>query len=128
MTLFYFSLQVTVSDNGTPSLSSTTRVVVSVSDVNDVAPQFTERSYRVRIPDMPPGTYDIPLYRVLAFDDDVGPNADIDYSIKTGRGNGRFKINPKTGVITSQKDFEAGTQYDLTVSFNTKYFQEIFRH
>ena len=64
---------------------------------------------------MPPGTYDIPLYRVLAFDDDVGPNADIDYSIKTGRGNGRFKINPKTGVITSQKDFESGMQYDLTV-------------
>ena len=112
----------TVSDNGTPSLSSTTRVVVSVSDVNDVAPQFTERSYRVRIPEMPPGTYDIPLYRVLAFDDDVGPNADIDYSIKTGRGNGRFKINPKTGVITSQKDFEAGMQYDLTVSVNTKCF------
>ena len=89
---------------------------MSVSDVNDVVPQFTERSYRVRIPDMPPGTYDIPLYRVLAFDDDVGPNADIDYSIKTGRGNGRFKINPKTGVITSQKDFESGMQYDLTVS------------
>ena len=90
---------------------------MSVSDVNDNSPHFTERSYRVRIPEMPPGTYDIPLYRVLAADKDEGPNADIDYSIKTGRGNGRFKINPKTGVITSQKDFEAGTSYDLTVRF-----------
>ncbi len=105
----------TVSDNGTPPLSSTTRVVVSVSDENDNAPAFTERSYRARIPEMPPGTYDVPLFRVLAHDPDVGANADIDYSIKTGRGNGRFKIHPKTGVITSQKDFEADTQYDLTV-------------
>ena len=37
-------------DNGLPSLSSSTRVVVSVDDVNDNAPEFLERFYKVQIP------------------------------------------------------------------------------
>ena len=43
-------LEVSVSDEGVPPLSSTTRVVVAVDDVNDHPPKFTERLYRVRIP------------------------------------------------------------------------------
>jgi protocadherin Fat 1/2/3 len=45
---------------------------------------------------------------VIAYDKDVGPNADIDYSIKSGRGHGRFKIHPKTGMISSDKEFHEG--------------------
>lgn len=37
-------------DNGNPALSSSTRVVVSVDDVNDNAPEFLERFYKVQIP------------------------------------------------------------------------------
>ncbi len=37
-------------DNGNPALSSSTRVVVSVDDVNDNSPEFLERFYKVQIP------------------------------------------------------------------------------
>ena len=96
-------------------MSSTTRVVITITDENDEAPKFTEKLYRRRIPSRPASETDVHLYRVVAYDLDTGANADIDYSITQGRGNGRFKINPKTGMISSQKDFESGSQYDLTV-------------
>ena len=105
-----------MQDNGTPHLSSTTRVVVTVTDENDEKPMFTSLHYRVRIPALSAGRHDMPLYRVVAFDSDQGPNADIDYSIKSGRGNGRFSIHPKTGVVYSKREFVAGTKYELIVS------------
>lgn len=39
-----------VIDNGNPTLSSSTRVVVTVDDVNDNAPEFLERFYKIQIP------------------------------------------------------------------------------
>lgn len=42
--------QILISDNGTPALSSTTRVVVKVEDINDNAPEFEQVSYDVQIP------------------------------------------------------------------------------
>ncbi|XP_011297771.1 fat-like cadherin-related tumor suppressor homolog isoform X1 [Fopius arisanus] len=43
-------LEVTVRDDGTPPLSSTTRVVVQVEDINDHGPEFEQKFYTVRIP------------------------------------------------------------------------------
>lgn len=37
-------------DNGAPQLSSTTRVVVQVEDVNDHSPEFDQKLYKVQIP------------------------------------------------------------------------------
>ena len=96
-------LEVSVSDDGNPPLSSTTRVVIAVDDVNDHPPRFTERLYRVRIPATMRhltagsgggvggggGGKEVDIYRVFAHDKDAGVNADIDYSIKSGRGHGR---------------------------------------
>jgi protocadherin Fat 1/2/3 len=39
-----------VTDGGVPALSSSTRVVVTVQDVNDNAPEFLERFYKIQIP------------------------------------------------------------------------------
>ena len=60
---YWLSVQVTIRDNGTPQLSSTTRVVVKVTDENDNEPQFIEQLYRVPIPEMPSATYEEPLLR-----------------------------------------------------------------
>ncbi|XP_035790783.1 fat-like cadherin-related tumor suppressor homolog isoform X2 [Anopheles albimanus] len=43
-------LEVLVMDNGEPQLSSTTRVVVQVEDINDHAPDFEQKMYKVQIP------------------------------------------------------------------------------
>lgn len=37
-------------DNGIPQLSSTTRIVVDVEDINDHGPEFDQKSYKVQIP------------------------------------------------------------------------------
>ena len=35
----------------------------------------------------------------------------------SGRGKGKFGINPKTGMVYSQRSFRSGQEYDLFVSF-----------
>lgn len=39
-----------LTDNGIPQLSSTTRIVVNVDDVNDHTPEFDQKFYKVQIP------------------------------------------------------------------------------
>lgn len=39
-----------LTDNGIPQLSSTTRIVVTVDDVNDHQPEFDQKVYKVQIP------------------------------------------------------------------------------
>jgi len=57
-----YVLQVAVIDNGTPALSSTTRVVVTVEDVNDHAPECEQMFYKVTIPEST--NLDMPLFQV----------------------------------------------------------------
>ncbi|TRY62766.1 hypothetical protein TCAL_04907 [Tigriopus californicus] len=44
-------LEVRISDNGKPALNSTTKVIVTVTDVNDNQPEFLERVYKVQLPE-----------------------------------------------------------------------------
>ncbi|XP_044594516.1 fat-like cadherin-related tumor suppressor homolog isoform X4 [Cotesia glomerata] len=106
-------LEVSVRDNGTPPLSSTTRVIVQVEDINDHGPEFEQKFYTVRIPASP--NIDKPLFQVLANDKDVGENGKITYSIKGGRGKGKFRIHPTTGMVYSQKSFEVGQEYEMMI-------------
>ena len=57
-----YVLQVAVIDNGVPALSSTTRVVVTVEDVNDHAPECEQMFYKVTIPEST--NLDMPLFQV----------------------------------------------------------------
>jgi len=112
---------VTISDNGLPSLTSTTRVVVKVTDVNDERPHFLDLQYRVRVARLPASHLHLGVYRVVAYDRDVGPNAELEYSIAGGgnrgkRGiNDRFSIDARTGMIYARQQLERNGQYDLQV-------------
>ncbi|XP_076767085.1 FAT atypical cadherin kugelei isoform X6 [Xylocopa sonorina] len=143
-------LEVTVKDDGMPPLSSTTRVVIAVTDINDHGPEFEQKYYTVHIPASPStdkplfqksrnrsrefdlsidtllenGTWETfspdslsgdRIFRVLADDKDVGDNGKIQYSIKSGRGKGKFKIHPTTGMVYSQRGFEAGQEYEMMI-------------
>lgn len=54
-----------ISDNGTPKLSSTTRVVITVADVNDNGPEFQQKFYKAQIPAT--AKIDDKLYQVTDF-------------------------------------------------------------
>lgn len=111
----------TISDNGLPSLSSVTRVVVMVTDKNDERPQFLDLQYRVRVPRLPAADLQLGVFRVVAYDRDIGPNADIEYSIAGGNGRGkrgvenRFRIDSRTGMIYAEEQLERNGQYDIQV-------------
>ncbi|XP_076298680.1 FAT atypical cadherin kugelei isoform X2 [Lasioglossum baleicum] len=143
-------LEVTVRDDGRPSLSSTTRVVIAVADINDHGPEFEQKFYTVQIPATPSSDkplfqksrnrsreYDLSIdtllengtwetfspdtlsgdriFRVLADDKDIGDNGKIQYSIKGGRSKGKFRIHPTTGMVYSQRGFEAGQEYEMLI-------------
>ncbi|XP_066480587.1 protocadherin alpha-3-like [Tiliqua scincoides] len=72
-----YRLVVTVQDQGAPSLSATSNLVVPIGDVNDNAPTFSQPSYTVFIKENnPPGAH---IFTVSASDPDVAENSLVSY-------------------------------------------------
>ncbi|MBN3304009.1 FAT3 protein, partial [Amia calva] len=108
-------LEVTVMDGGPSSRQSTVWVIVHVLDENDNKPQFPEKVYQIKLPERDRKKRGDPIYRVFAYDRDEGPNADLSYSIVDGNEDGKFFIDPKTAMVSSRKQFTAGSYDILTV-------------
>ncbi|XP_074069877.1 protocadherin Fat 3-like [Macrotis lagotis] len=107
--------KVTVTDGGSSPKQSTVWVVVQVLDENDNKPQFPEKVYQIKLPERDRKKRGEPIYRAFAFDKDEGPNAEISYSIVDGNDDGKFFIDPKTGMVSSRKQFTAGSYDILTI-------------
>ena len=76
-------LIVMVKDQGTPSERNYARVVVTVHDHNDHAPEFTSPILQGKVFETSPvGTAVVQVY---AIDRDRGQNAKISYSITSGK-------------------------------------------
>ena len=96
-------------------MTSTVWVCVRVLDENDNKPTFPEKMYQVRVVERERRKRGEPLYRAFAYDRDQGANADLSYSIVDGNEEGKFFIDPKTAVVSSRKQFTAGSYDILTV-------------
>ena len=102
---------ITATDKGTPPLTSTSRVVVRVSDVNDNAPHFPENIPNVYVREnYPIGTSIVSL---TAHDLDANENARVTYCLLENR-NGTFNgisvfnvigINSVTGDVNTMQSF-----------------------
>ncbi|XP_069651909.1 cadherin-23 isoform X2 [Haliaeetus albicilla] len=101
----FYSLVVTVEDEGNPSLSATTTVYVTVLDENDNAPAFQQQLYEVTL-DEGPATLNATLVTVQALDRDEGPNGTVAYSITEGNILGTFHIDSATGQIRTVKELD----------------------
>ncbi|XP_060630160.2 protocadherin alpha-5-like isoform X5 [Anolis sagrei] len=72
-----YALAVVVQDQGDPSLSASSSLVVPISDVNDNAPVFPQPSYTVFVRENnPPGAH---IFTISASDPDVAENALVSY-------------------------------------------------
>ena len=72
-------------------------VSLVVLDVNDNAPVFQRKDYSVSVPeDVAVGTE---VLRVSATSVDIGPNAQITYSIRSGNELGKFNISRSVGTL-----------------------------
>ncbi|NWU98686.1 CAD23 protein, partial [Upupa epops] len=101
----FYRLVVTVEDEGTPSLSATTTVYVTILDENDNAPVFQQQLYEVTL-DEGPNTLNATLITVQALDQDEGPNGTVAYAITEGNILGTFYINSTTGQICTVKELD----------------------
>ncbi|KAM9376180.1 LOW QUALITY PROTEIN: protocadherin Fat 2 [Pholidichthys leucotaenia] len=108
------SIEVIVSDNGSPPLRSTATVVIKVLDANDNRPKFTDKLFHVKLPEQKRKAGKREVCRMVARDDDEGPNAVVTYRLQDNKDE-RFKIDPATGVVTSQGDFWPGNYSILTI-------------
>ncbi|XP_067890087.1 protocadherin Fat 3a isoform X2 [Heterodontus francisci] len=108
-------LEVMVTDGSSSPKYSTVWVVVHVLDENDNKPLFPQKVYQIKLPERDRKKRSEPIYRTFAFDKDKGPNAEISYSIVDGNDDGKFFIDPKTGMVSSRKQFSAGNYDILTI-------------
>ncbi|XP_070797124.1 uncharacterized protein [Pituophis catenifer annectens] len=97
-----YRMVVTVEDQGVPPLSSSLTILVSISDINDNAPAFTQPSYTVFVKENnPPGAH---IFTMSAGDPDIAENALITYWIDE-------KLWPLSGYISVHS--ESGKLYAL---------------
>lgn len=95
-----YTLNVTVFDEGMPSLSSTTTIIVHITDSNDNAPQFNQSQYSASVFENT-GNH-TSVIRVFAQDSDSGAAGAVRYSI--AGDDGKFSINTISGVIFTTAD------------------------
>ncbi|NXT97574.1 FAT4 protein, partial [Buphagus erythrorhynchus] len=118
-----YQLLVQVEDKGEPRRRGYLQVNVTVQDINDNPPIFSQTLYQARVPeDAPVGAS---VLQVTAADADEGTNADIRYRLEGGDGSGAgdgagslpFEVDPESGVIRIRErlDYEVQQQYSLTV-------------
>ncbi|KAM9849562.1 protocadherin gamma-C5-like isoform 3-T3 [Aulostomus maculatus] len=104
-----YDIEVTATDSGSPPLSSKKMIPVSITDVNDNPPVFSQRSYNVYLKENGvPGSI---LYSVSASDLDFGENAKVSYSILDSRVqdvsvSSYVYINSDNGSIYSMHSFD----------------------
>ncbi|XP_072251827.1 protocadherin gamma-A4-like isoform X24 [Leuresthes tenuis] len=104
-----YNITITVTDEGSPPLSSSKTVQLSVADINDNPPVFEEQSYSAYVSENnKPGST---LCSVTARDPDWRQNGTVIYSLLPGEVNGApvssyLSVNGDTGVIHAVRSFD----------------------
>ncbi|XP_029526482.1 protocadherin beta-16-like isoform X12 [Oncorhynchus nerka] len=104
-----YNITITATDEGSPPLSSSTTIHVSVSDVNDNPPVFEEQSYSAYVTENNnPGSS---ICSVTARDPDWRQNGTVVYSLLPSGVSGVpvssfLSINGDTGVIHAVRTFD----------------------
>ncbi|KAM4554674.1 protocadherin gamma-A12-like isoform 37-T37 [Odontesthes bonariensis] len=104
-----YNITITATDEGSPPLSSSKTVQLSVADINDNPPVFEEQTYSAYVSEKnKPGST---LCSVTARDPDWRQNGTVIYSLLPGEVNGApvssyLSVNGDTGVIHAVRSFD----------------------
>uniref|UniRef100_A0A8V5GQF3 Cadherin EGF LAG seven-pass G-type receptor 2 n=1 Tax=Melopsittacus undulatus TaxID=13146 RepID=A0A8V5GQF3_MELUD len=112
----FYSFGVEAQDQGNPPMASSASVTVTVLDVNDNSPEFTQREYSARLnEDAAVGSS---VLTVSAVDRDA--NSVITYQISSGNTRNRFSITSQSGggliSLALPLDYKLERQYLLTIA------------
>lgn len=99
------------TDAGVRPLTASATFEVRILDENDNSPVFAQNVYHVYLPEN--SVSGMSLITVVATDADADENGKVRYSLQPS-ARGRFIINPETGEILLNDDFD----YELETSFN----------
>ncbi|XP_064886343.1 protocadherin gamma-B5 isoform X6 [Columba livia] len=97
---------VVARDRGRPSLSSSTALVLEVSDVNDNAPVFEEAAYSAYVAEN--NAAGAPILRVLALDPDADANGRVSYWLSGGSADAAayVSVEARSGALYAQRSFD----------------------
>lgn len=100
----HYSLTIEARDQGLPPKTGRATVRITVSDVNDCAPQFSRQQYSASVrEDARAGHL---VLTVSASDKDLGTNGEVIYSFTSGNDLGLFSINRLNGEIKVSKPLD----------------------
>ncbi|XP_067898848.1 protocadherin Fat 4 [Heterodontus francisci] len=117
------TLNISAQDQGLHPRTSYTSLSITISDVNDQAPTFTQHSYPTSIPEnSPPGTQ---LAIFTAVDKDLGANGTVRFLLdpeSPPRYLHLFRLDPVSGRLTcvTELDREEQAEYTLFVQARDK--------
>lgn len=111
-----YNITVRATDKGVNPLSGTTVVTIRVEDANDHKPKFDPMEYRASVPENAFPAYFVT--KVSASDEDIGFNAQLEFTIVSGNEPYAFYINPATGeiLVSGELDYESKTSYTLKIN------------
>ncbi len=118
-----FTLLLEAFDGGDPVLSGTIQIHITVLDINDNAPVFTQKVYKTTITENAhKGTI---LTVVSASDADEGSNSVVTYYISDRMNKhlaDRFLINDKSGelILNDHVDYEKVSNYELNIQAKSR--------
>ena len=110
-----YMLLIEAKDHGEPPLSSTATVRITVKDVNDNSPNFTQHEYHTEVDEvLPIGEI---VIHVSASDLDAGDNGKVEYKIASGNDGNHFEIERDEGIISIRTalDYEQSQQHKLII-------------
>ncbi|EDL76345.1 rCG49430 [Rattus norvegicus] len=115
-----YNITITVSDLGTPRLTTQHTITVQVSDINDNAPAFTQTSYTMFVHEN--NSPALHIGTISATDSDSGSNAHITYSLLPPQNpqlalTSLISINPDNGQLFALRalDYEAVQAFEFHV-------------
>ncbi|XP_072446271.1 protocadherin beta-15-like [Chiloscyllium punctatum] len=114
-----YNISISAWDAGSPPLSTNKTIHVSVSDINDNAPQFTQLLYNVFL--MENNVPGASVFAVTALDADLGKNSEISYSLLDSfltetSASGQFIVNSESGRLHALRSFD----YEIQKNFQIK--------
>ncbi|KAK3521189.1 hypothetical protein QTP70_000506 [Hemibagrus guttatus] len=104
-----YNITLTCSDEGVPSLSSSTSLRLHISDVNDNAPVFERNNYQAYVVEN--NTPGLSIFTVKASDADSNQNARVSYILEESTVNGLpvssyVSVSADSGVINVVRSFD----------------------
>ncbi|XP_065166570.1 LOW QUALITY PROTEIN: protocadherin-like wing polarity protein stan [Atheta coriaria] len=117
--------RVTATDDSFPPRSGTSMLQINVLDANDHTPAFEMNEYDATVREGV--SFGSTVLTLKATDQDIGKNAEVEYAVQSVNGGGistaeednnAFKIDAKTGVITTRTNLDRETTevYTLIVT------------